>query len=258
MVRHVLGGSVARARRAKVRISRVAISAAAGLALLIGGGLVIDKLTSSSTTAGGTNATAPATPSSPATTPAATRTPDPTPTASSASTVRSSKALTACQAKVHAVDRVLDQARTGVSHWSEHVQAQSDANASKITIAKMDAVFKRTRLAGPADQKRYAAALAASTSTSISGSCAPVAGSSATTALALQKCSQRQHDQQLLLPAAAAAMQDWKNHLAAMQSSQAGHVKDPQGVWIMAWHDAPPHIEKYQHAAAAYRAAASC
>lgn len=257
MVRHVLGGSVARARRAKVQISRVAIPAAAGLALLIGGGLVIDRLTSSSTTtAGGTNASAPTTPSSHATTPAATRTPDPTPTASSASTIRSSKALTACQAKVHAVDRVLDQARTGVSHWSEHVQAQSDANASKITIAKMDAVFKRTRLAGPADQKRYAAALAASTS--INGSCAPVAGSSARTALALQKCSQRQHDQQLLLPTAAAAMQDWKNHLAAMQSSQAGHVKDPQGVWIMAWHDAPPHIEKYQHDAAAYRAAASC
>ena len=67
-----------------------------------------------------------------------------------------SRALRACRAKVKAADEVLDAAKTGMGHWSEHVQAQTDANSGEITIGEMEDIFQRTMKAGDEDEKRYA------------------------------------------------------------------------------------------------------
>jgi hypothetical protein len=163
-------------------------------------------------------------------------------------------ALTACQKKVRQGDRVLKQAKTGVGHWATHVQAQTDADNSRITVAEMAGTFKSTRLAGPADQKRYADALF--DYRKLKGSCRAVKGAPKAVAAALAKCAQRAREQQPVMTAAAAAMKDWRSHLAAMQRSSEGHVANAEEVWLRAWRAAPPHIKAYKKAAAAFDAPA--
>jgi len=156
------------------------------------------------------------------------------------------EALESCRAEVRAADETLQAAEVGIGHWAEHVQAQTDANSGKISTDAMDAIFKRTRLAGPDDVERYQKAV--DRAKDLSGSCQVPADAPSAVQEQLQDCSTRAEEQQQVLRAADRAMGDWKSHLAAMQRSRMGHVDDPQGVWIRAWREAPPNIEAYQQA----------
>jgi hypothetical protein len=148
---------------------------------------------------------------------------------------------------VRAGDKVVEAADLGVGHWATHVQAQTDANRAKITVATMKGKFAKTRLAGPADQKRYADAM--SDYHKADRSCDTVKGATQKVAAALTKCSQRSKAQRPVIRAAAPAMKDWRSHLAAMQRSREGHVVNAEAIWLKAWRAAPPHIKAYQKAA---------
>jgi hypothetical protein len=243
---------VAKARRAQPRTSRVVVPMVAALALLVGGGILVWKLGPHTPTAGPqptpsvlasqqtavpTKSSSPSPKPSPSTTPTKA-----TPTTTSAAR----KALTACQAKVRAADAVITEAKIGVGHWARHVQAQTDYNAHKLTNAQMKAEFKVTRLAGPADQSRYAAAL--TTYQSDDAACKTVKGAPAKITKPLGKCVDRNEVQTPVLRAAADGMADWASHLAAMRRSASGHVHDAQGVWIKTWRAAPPHIAAFNKA----------
>ena len=73
--------------------------------------------------------------------------------------VAAAQTLADCQKRVRAADEVVREAKIGIGHWNEHVQAQTDLNAGKITGEQMGAIFTRTRLAGPADVQRYSNAV---------------------------------------------------------------------------------------------------
>lgn len=247
------------ARRAKTRWSRVVIPLIAA-AVLVGGGVAVatqlgGQSTSSATptptvgasvsTAGGSTAEASASASpSPQSTPTATST--------AAGSPAGAKSLASCRAKVRAADKVLAEAKIGVTHWAAHVQAQTDANSDKITVGQMNGKFKVTRLEGPADQSRYRKALTAYED--LKGSCKPVSGADSSVAASLGKCADRAQAQRPVLAAAAVGMADWRSHLAAMQRSRMTHVDDAEGVWLRAWRAAPPHIRAYQKAVAHFDA----
>ncbi len=186
--------------------------------------------------------------------PTSTGSPSSKPSASPTKTAKpvGAKALKACQRKVRAADDVLAAAKVGVRHWAIHVQAQTDANAARITPKAMNALFKETRLAGPADHQRYGDAL--DTYEDLNGSCDKVEGASAKVADKLSDCRDRARAQKPVLAAAADGMADWKSHLAAMQRNAESHVRDAQGVWLRAWRAAPPHIKAYKKAAADFDA----
>src|SRR5690349_15010341 len=74
-------------------------------------------------------------------------------------------------------------------HWSQHVQAQTDANAGRISLEGMKKSFMRTRLLGPSDIASYRGAL--DLAAAQSGSCATPKGAPAATAAVLSKCSSR-------------------------------------------------------------------
>ena len=57
---------------------------------------------------------------------------------------------------------------------------------------------------------------------------------------------------------AAAAMGDWKRHLADMQRSAVQHNRDAQQIWINTYKAAPPHINAYEKAAEAFKKAPKC
>ena len=54
-----------------------------------------------------------------------------------------------CRKAVQARDTVISRAATGIGHWSQHIQAQTDANAGRISVDAMGKIFLRSRLLGP-------------------------------------------------------------------------------------------------------------
>ena len=253
--RDVLGGTLVQARRAKASPLRIVIPIAVIAALLAGGAFAVFKLGGDPTTAN-TPTRAPSVAATQSTAqPTSTESPssEPSATSTKAPTVATgAKALKACQRRVRVADDVLAAAKTGVRHWAIHVQAQTDANARKISIAKMGALFKKTRLAGPADQQRYRDAL--SKYEDLNGSCDKVKGATASVAEKLSNCRDRAKAQKPVLAAAADGMADWKSHLAAMQRNAKTHVPHAESVWLRAWRAAPPHIKAYKKAAADFDA----
>ncbi len=170
--------------------------------------------------------------------------PSPSPTVEGDRTAQ--QALDDCRHSVQATDRILAAARVGIGHWSEHVQAQTDANAGTISQDEMAAIFKRTRLDGPDDVAKYKGAVKAHDVAK--ASCDAPAGASAPVTEQMSRCSERSRQQKPVATAAQNGMDDWESHLAAMMRSRMGQVHDAQGVWIRAWKAAPPHISAYHRA----------
>lgn len=243
------------ARRAKARPTRIIIPLAVVAALLAGGAYAVSQLGGEPQTANAptrapsvaaTQSTAqPSKSASPSTEPS------PTPTKSATSDIGAKK-LKACQRKVRAADDVMRAAKIGVLHWATHVQAQTDANAQKISSATMSARFKKTRLAGPTDLQRFDDALDAYKD--LNGSCDKVKNAPAKVASKLSDCRDRAQAQKPVMAAGADGMADWKSHIAAMARNAEEHVSNAQGVWLKAWRAAPPHINAYKKVSADFNA----
>lgn len=239
---------MAKARRAKARPGRIVVPilvAALAVAAVVAW-QVIPRTTNAQ--AGG-----PASVAASVATATANSTPRPS---SSGGGDSASAELKSCRQRVSQADEVLAAAKTGVGHWAEHVQAQTDANEGRITVDEMDDIFARTRLAGPEDQDRYRKAV--SGYEDADGRCKAVSGASKRESAALSSCQDRLDAQQPMLKAAAPAMADWKSHLAAMKRSRMRHMDDAEQIWVDAWRAAPPHIEAYDTAADAFRDAPDC
>jgi len=256
---------VARARRAKAQPARVVVPIVAAILLLTGvvgvqqgwfsrGG---SEASSASPSVLASRQTAEPTGSTTSATPAP-ETPTAAPSTSTAeapggtSNPAAVRALEDCRSSVQAADGVLSAAKEGIGHWSEHVQAQTDANSGDISVDTMDGIFKRTRLSGPDDVQRYEGAVAAAASRP--ASCAVPEATPTTIATQLKACAARSQAQQPVLSAAKDAMGDWKSHLADMRRSRTGHVHNAQEVWLKAWRAAPKNIEAYDRAADGFNA----
>ena len=163
---------------------------------------------------------------------------DPTPTPAPHHTTppgktKAAAALKACRAKVQAADKVMAAGRNGMRHWSQHVQAQTDAFAGRITIKKMDDIFDRTMKAGDEDEARYTEAI--KDHEHLDGSCGAVGGAPAEISSQLARCAKRGRAQRLVLAAAADGMADWTKHLGDMRRSKQGKIHNPQKKWLKTW-----------------------
>lgn len=239
------GGKVAKPKRAKTQPSKFIVPAVVA-GVVLGGGAIIGNAV------WGDNDTQGVEPSPALTT---SQTPTPTGTDETSSPAESedevaAAALESCQADVRASDKVIDEATVGVGHWAEHVQAQTDAFANKITADELAAIFTRTRLAGPDDLKRYAAAT--KKADELDGSCQEIAGAPEDVATKLAECQERATAQESVLKAGAVGMKDWANHQKDMAKSRHEHVPDAQDIWIDAWKAAPPNINAWKKSIKAF------
>ena len=262
---------MARARRAKPRRPRIVLLLIlVAVALLAGGSLAVLLFWPSALTAiiptqtpapGTESSSAPTTPTpTPSATPARSATPSPSAKPKPKTTAASSaalKALDACRDRVQAADEVLERARTGLLHWEAHVGAERQAAEGTISIAKRQQIFKETRLQGPGDQKRYADALRAYEDVE-DAPCGKTKEADAKVAATLARCQKRAIAQGPVMRTAAAAMGDWKQHLADMQRSSVQHNSDAQQVWLEAYRAAPPNINAYERAVREFKKAPKC
>jgi hypothetical protein len=253
---------VARARRAIPRRPRALDFVIVIVALLVVGAVAVLLLWPGSLTATIRRDTAPsaATESSPHLTPDATASPsasasqsDTRKPAASPASQAVVQAMNSCRNRVRAADEVIRQARTGVQHWDAHVDAERRAAEGDITVAERQRIFKETRLQGPGDQKRYADALRGYDKVK-DASCGKSKGADAKTAATLARCQQRANAQSPVMRTGAAAMGDWKQHLADMQRSRKVHVADAQQVWLEAYKAAPPNINAFDKAVREFKA----
>ena len=242
------------ARRAKARPVRVIILLAVAAALLVGGSFAAVKFWPDATTAGPEPESSATVESQAPSTAESSPSPSESPTANPASAA-SKKALEECKAKVSAADEVLNQGKTGVLHWATHIQAQRDNLDGNITVEQMKARFKKTRLKGPDDLKRYDDALSAYKE--LTGSCEKVKGADTAVAAALAKCQKRSEAQPAVLKATAAGMKDWKAHQKLMQLNalhKAGTPLEAQSSWLKQFHAAPKNIKAFKKATADFKA----
>ena len=175
----------------------------------------------------------------------------------SATNPAAAEALNACRDRVEAADKVLKEAKTGIGHWEAHVDAERRQEAGTISIARRQEIFKETRLKGPGDQKRYADALRAYEKVR-DASCGKVTGAEAKVAATLARCHDRATAQSQVMKTAAAAMGDWKQHLADMQRSRTVHNSNAQQVWLNAYKAAPRNIKPYEKAVRTFDKAPDC
>jgi hypothetical protein len=181
-------------------------------------------------------------------------TPQPTQSGGATLSGQSSAAavLRDCRARVEAGDKVLTVAKQGMRSWSEHIQAQTDANAGKITLQKMDDIFEQTRKTGEEVARRYTAAVDAYQGEK--GSCHAQSEGSADVRQQMARCAQREAAQQPVLNAAERGMSDWIRHLGEMRRSKQGKIHNPQKKWLETWRAAPKNINAYHKAATKYAA----
>jgi hypothetical protein len=241
---------VVQARRAKVRPARVIIPLVIAAALLVGGSFAAVKFWPNATTAGPQPESSATTESQAPST--AESSPSPSPKASSTTkpaNAAAAKALEDCRQKVKAADKVRKEGKIGVLHWAEHVQAQKDYFNGKTSTEEMKGRFKKTRLKGPADLRRYDDAL--STYKDLEGSCAKVKGAESEVAAALAKCEKRSEAQKPVMEATAAGMKDWKNHQKFMQRNalhREGTPSEAQATWLSQYRAAPKNINAFKKA----------
>lgn len=159
-----------------------------------------------------------------------------------------SAAMVACVAEVEAAEAVVAAARKGIGHWTEHIQAQSDLYSGKNSKKKTAAIFKRTRLAGPADQEAYDDARASfgKVHDRDEGSCADLS----TGAADAVECSTRMDALQAAMQAAKGGMSDWRSHLKAMADHAAKKFggTHAQMLWERAYKAAPKNIHAFERA----------
>ena len=147
---------------------------------------------------------------------------------------------------------MLAAAKTGMGNWSDHIQAQTDANSGKITIGEMEDIFERTMKAGDEDEERYRSAVKSYEDKD--GSCRKVAGASAKITKQLADCGKRAEAQDPVLAAADDGMEDWIKHLGDMRRSEQGKIHNPQQKWLETWRAAPKNIDAYDEKAEKFSA----
>lgn len=167
------------------------------------------------------------------------------------------QAIRACAAELSRASSVVDAAARGVSDWSGHVQARTDMLQGRISVTAMEAIWKRTRLAGPADQSRFQAARQRYRSTS---HCRGLRDASTSNTDRAAGCAARAEVAATAVSAAEMAMGDWQSHLGNMVMHADGRMNSvvAQRKWVAAWRHAPPHIATYRSARLALDKAPPC
>jgi hypothetical protein len=253
---------VGQARRAKVRPARVIIPLVVAAALVAGGLFAAVKFWPTATTADPQPEASVAVDSqSPST---AESSPSPSASTSpstSAASAAAAEALQGCQQKVEAADEVLKVGKTGVLHWIDHVDTQTDAFNGKLTEAERTERFGKTRVKGPGDVKRYDDAV--DEYKSVKASCPKVVkGADSAVAATLKKCNERNKAQQPMLKATDAAMKDWKAHVKFMLYNREHPDPDAastrQASWMDQYRTAPKNIKAFKKATRNFEDAPSC
>lgn len=159
-----------------------------------------------------------------------------------------------CREQVDQAEAVLKAGRTGIEHWNQHVQAQTDVLAGRISQQDFETTIKDTRDLGPRDLSRWDDALGRWKDDP--QACSGVNGATPEDAAALGKCGRRLNALRTALPSAKAAIEDWRKLQSAM--SREDELGSKNKDWLAIWKKAPANITAWESADAALDDAPAC
>jgi hypothetical protein len=170
------------------------------------------------------------------------------------------KELRKCARAVARAERAVSVARVGVGHWREHVLARTHWLSGRISEKKMNAIWDRTRAAGPRDVKRFHTARQhyheePRCTKRHEFKAVPRSKHDLVTG-----CVARSSLAPKAVAAAKATIVDWKNHLKHMNTYANGGMTagKAQRLWVRAWRKAPQNIRAFQAAGAKLHHAPHC
>ena len=189
---------------------------------------------------------------SPTASPSATSSPSASPSATPDSTETTDPAaagVSACSAQLAGAEQVVAAARQGIDNLAKHVGAHQAWVEGRFTEEQKGAVYKATRLAGPGDVKRFAAARSSQADAG-SNACAAVTGA----------CSKRDAALKTSLQAGEAGMSVWEQHLTNMADFAAGKFDSEraQALWDETQAQVPALMGSWNKAEQALRRAPDC
>lgn len=191
-----------------------------------------------------------------------TRAADPEGSASTSSSSSSSAtpvapaAFMACRMEVTRGDALAVASATVADDWEGHTSALTRLEAGRITQAEADAIWKRTKLAGPSDMKRYQAALTAYTRSK--GACARMGALPSAFAGAGAQCAQRANANSDVADKVAPVSAAWASHLTSMKSKADTSVTQYMAKWHQQVNGAPKILRAYRAAASTVHASPAC
>ncbi|HEV8178464.1 MAG TPA: hypothetical protein VGP44_12365, partial [Gemmatimonadales bacterium] len=148
----------------------------------------------------------------------------------------------------------------GVSHWSAHVQARTDLLKGRISEKTMNAVWDRTRKAGPGDLKRFETALRQHHGKQRCHDLRNISKVPRSQQDAVTGCVTRSRIATEAVAAAQAVIGDWRDHLKHMAAYADGGMTagKAQRLWVQAWRNAPANISTYAATGTKLRKAPPC
>lgn len=226
-----------------------------GLSLRSGDGDRPDSAAQTPATSSSEKATSPSVAATPSTS-----TPSTEPTASTRSTTSAaSTRLTGCRATITTGQRLVAAAEKNYSDWSQHVYAQNDYDAGKITAKKAQGIWKRTKAAGPADLNLYDGAKAGWDKAD-HDACTGLESGQGVGADTVQACTTRAAAMSKLIGAAGPVYSGWKAHQKQMTHTEE-KSDDPDAYfteWFGRVRDAKTPLAKYEAAHRAYQRTSPC
>jgi hypothetical protein len=158
----------------------------------------------------------------------------------------------ACATEIAAAHKALSAVQIAAGHWSEHVRARTDLLTGHNTTEQTKAIWKRTRLAGPADLARVSSTDAAYRQAF--GKCRSATGPAAST------CKAHAAATDAAIVAGRAASADWAAHLRMMTQHAAGDfgAEHAQTMWVQAWQHAPANLTRFAQAVQQWKRTAPC
>jgi hypothetical protein len=149
---------------------------------------------------------------------------------------------------------------TGVDHLHHHVEAMQDNWAGKISVDQMKAMWKETRLAGPADIAAYKRATAAVHKAG--KPCAALSSGRLPASVRKEGTSCRERSSSLAKAAAAGepAMDEWSYHLTQMALFKSGAFSSATANqrWLEVYDATPPLVRHFDNAMSSLARAPAC
>jgi hypothetical protein len=170
------------------------------------------------------------------------------------------KELRKCAHAVARAERAVSMARVGVGHWRAHVLARTDWLSGRISEKKMNAIWDRTRAAGPGDVKRFHTARQHYHEEPRCTKRHEFKAVPRSKHALVTGCIARSVFAPRAVAAAKATIVDWKNHLKHMNTYANGGMTagKAQRLWVRAWRKAPENIGAFKAAGAKLHHAPHC
>lgn len=198
---------------------------------------------------------------SPSATPSDSSSPSSGATPTSSITTRSAALdhLDACRATIETGQKMVTAADKNYADWSGHVYAQTDYDKGKITFKQAEAIWDRTKKAGPDDLKKYDAAKKAWDKADHKA-CTGLQPGDGATANVVKACTDRSAAMIKVIDKGGPVYAGWKGHQAQMTHTEE-KSNDPDAYfkeWFGRVHNAEKPLAAYKKAQTAYRRTATC